>query len=152
MPMRQCVLFQFLVSFKYIVLPTVAFIQKISNFSPFSGLCTSKRKIHAKIILAGDPKQLDAVTRSHRAKQLGFNTSWLEHLCNTKLYSRNSQSGTFNAAYITQLVKNYRSHPQILCIPNELFYENKLEPIAPESNIFDECGTISNLLLIITNS
>lgn len=99
-----------------------------------TGLCTSPKKVHAKIILAGDPKQLDAVTRSPRAKQLGFQTSWLEQLCSTNLYSRNATTNKFNECYITQLVKNYRSHPQILSIPNELFYENKLQPIAAESN------------------
>lgn len=89
--------------------------------------------IHAKIILAGDPKQLDAVTRSFRAKQLGYNISWLEQLCSSSLYMRNATTGEYNPLYITQLVKNYRSHPKILSIPNELFYENKLEPLAAQS-------------------
>lgn len=92
------------------------------------------KKIHAKIILAGDPKQLDAVTRSERAKELGFQTSWLEQLCQTNLYSRNNPALQYHAGFITQLVKNYRSHPQILKIPNELFYDNKLEPMAAQSN------------------
>lgn len=100
----------------------------------YLGLCTSEKKIHAKIILAGDPKQLDAVTRSDRAKELGFQTSWLEQLCKTNLYSRNNLAGQYHEGFITQLVKNYRSHPQILKIPNELFYDNKLEPMAAQSN------------------
>lgn len=97
-------------------------------------MCTSQKKIHAKIILAGDPKQLDAVTRSDRAKELGFQTSWLEQLCKTNLYSRNNLAGQYHEGFITQLVKNYRSHPQILKIPNELFYDNTLEPMAAQSN------------------
>lgn len=97
-------------------------------------MCTSEKKIHAKIILAGDPKQLDAVTRSDRAKELGFQTSWLEQLCATNLYSRNNPAGQYHEGFITQLVKNYRSHPQILKIPNELFYDNTLEPMAAQSN------------------
>lgn len=97
------------------------------------GLCTSKKEIHARIVLAGDPKQLDAVTRSDIAKKMGYNTSWLEQLCKTNLFSRNPKTGKFNETYITQLVKNYRSHPHILSVPNELFYENKLEPNAAES-------------------
>lgn len=109
--------------------------RKFEIIFSFLGLCTSVKKVHAKIILSGDPKQLDAVTRSNRAMQLGFNTSWLEQLCNEDLYSRNPETGTFNVASITQLVKNYRSHPHILSIPNELFYENKLEPIAAKCNL-----------------
>lgn len=131
------------------------------NYSLFSlGLCTSHKNIHAQIVLAGDPKQLDAVTKSEKAKALGYSTSWLEQLCNTNLYSRNATTGKFNESYITQLVspvsfwntpsqyiiillffrhiyqvKNYRSHPHILSVPNELFYENKLESCAAKSNI-----------------
>lgn len=95
------------------------------------GLCTSHKQIHAKIVLAGDPKQLDAVTRSDVARSLGYNTSWMEQLCNTNLYQR--KDGKYNELYITQLVKNYRSHPEILRIPNELFYENVLVAAAKES-------------------
>lgn len=72
--------------------------------------------------------QLDAVTRSDVARKMKYNTSWLERLCDSQLYKRND--GKFNELYITQLVKNYRSHPEILRIPNELFYENTLESCA----------------------
>lgn len=89
-------------------------------------------KIHASIILAGDPKQLDAVTKSEKAKELGFRTSFLEHLCERKLYKRNDKTNRFNEIYITQLVRNYRSHPVILKLSNELFYDNTLIPMASE--------------------
>lgn len=62
--------------------------------------------------------------------RLGYKTSWMEQLCGTNLYSRHPTSGRFNEFYITQLVKNYRSHPDILRIPNELFYGNTLQPMA----------------------
>lgn len=32
----------------------------------------------------------------------------------------------YHSNYITKLLKNYRSHPAILAIPNELFYDNEL--------------------------
>lgn len=108
------------------------FHELINSDFTFSGLCTSPREIHAKIVLAGDPKQLDAVTRSDAAKQMGFNTSWMERLCDSSLYQR--KNGKFNELYITQLVKNYRSHPEILRISNELFYEGVLEPCAKDGN------------------
>lgn len=84
-------------------------------------------EVHANIVLIGDPKQLDAVTKSKWSTKLGFKISWLEHLFNLPLYQRNEKTGEFNQTYITQLVKNYRSHSAILTVPNELFYENKLE-------------------------
>lgn len=43
------------------------------------------------------------------------------------LYKRHEVTGRFDKTYITQLVQNYRSHPAILKVPNELFYENQLK-------------------------
>lgn len=91
------------------------------------GLCTSYGQINSSVVLAGDPKQLDAVTKSDYAKQLGFNTSLMERLFEKQLYKRDSTTDRYNPKFITQLVKNYRSHAAILTIPNELFYDNKLE-------------------------
>ncbi|XP_055301141.1 putative helicase mov-10-B.1 isoform X2 [Sitodiplosis mosellana] len=121
--------------FGYVFIDECASAHETMCLIPIAGLCTSSKKIHAKIVLAGDPKQLDAVTKSEKAKALGYSTSWLEQLCCTNLYTRNATTGKFNEMYITQLVKNYRSHPHILSVPNELFYENKLEACAAEKNI-----------------
>lgn len=110
---------------------TSASIKVNGNFILFvSGLCTSKKKVHAKVILSGDPKQLGPVTRSNMRIEMGYNKSWLAHLSRTKLYSRNEESGKLNESFITYLTKNYRSHPQILHIPNELFYENAMQSLA----------------------
>lgn len=101
----------------------------------YVGLCTTKKEIHAQIVLAGDPKQLGAVSKSLVGKQLGYTVSWMERLCEYQLYSKQS-AGNFDIRYITQLVKNYRSHPEILRIPNELFYDNTLVALAKEGFIF----------------
>lgn len=94
----------------------------------FVGLCTSDYgNVHANIVLIGDPKQLDAVTKSDWSTELGFKISWFEQLFKMPLYKPHNQTGEFNKTYITQLVKNYRSHPFILKVPNELFYGNKLK-------------------------
>lgn len=81
-------------------------------------------------MLAGDPKQLDPVTKSKHSKELGFSKSLMEQLFEQKLYQRNILTTKFNPVYITQLVKNYRSHKDILKVPNELFYDNRLVPQA----------------------
>lgn len=92
------------------------------------GLCTEANgKVHGCVVLAGDPMQLDAVTKSKYAKKLGYSTLLMEQLLKRPLYQPNRITKKFNAKYITQLVENYRSHPDILKVPNELFYENRLK-------------------------
>lgn len=99
-----------------------------------SGLCSSQNQITSSLVLAGDPKQLDAVTRSRCATKLGFNVSFMEQLLKRPLYKRNSKTGEYNHNYITQLVKNYRSHSAILHAANTLFYENKLQVSAAKGS------------------
>lgn len=83
-------------------------------------------RVLANIVVAGDIKQLDAVTKSENAKQLGFGTSFMEHLLERPLYKRNAETNKFCEKYIIQLIQNYRSHESILKIPNELFYNATL--------------------------
>lgn len=66
--------------------------------------------------------------------EMGYNMSWLTHLSRKLLYSRNEQTGNYNESFITYLSKNYRSHPQILHIPNELFYEKEMQSLAKNGN------------------
>ncbi|XP_055307313.1 putative helicase MOV-10, partial [Sitodiplosis mosellana] len=95
-------------------------------------LCSEKNRINANIILAGDPKQLDAVCKSNNAAGLGLKTSLMERLYNLPAYGNGQvhqpQSGTMNnnSDCITQLIKNYRSHKAILHVANALFYKSTL--------------------------
>lgn len=100
-----------------------------------TGLCTSVGQVHANIVLIGDPKQLDAVTKSDWSARLGFKISWFEQLFNSVMYKRDMTTGKFNPTYITQLIQNYRSHRDILKIPNKLFYDNSLVAIANPGNL-----------------
>lgn len=100
-----------------------------------SGLSTVSSGIRASIVLAGDPKQLPAVTKSTFAMKMGFSTSFMERLFTKPLYRRHPSTEQYNQKFITQLVKNYRSHSAILHISNMLFYEQKLEAAAPIENI-----------------
>lgn len=84
--------------------------------------------MRTRIVLSGDPKQLDAVTKSRNAINLGFKTSLMEYLMlNKKYYMRNPVTKRFNPKHIVILQKNYRSHPSILDVPNRLFYDGHLE-------------------------
>lgn len=57
----------------------------------------------------------------------------MEQIQDENLYKRNTSTGKFNQNYMTQLVKNYRCHKDILLKPSELFYDGVLEAAAPES-------------------
>ncbi|KAG4068951.1 hypothetical protein HA402_005099 [Bradysia odoriphaga] len=130
--------------FSYVIIDECASTPETMALVPIAGLCTSVSEVHANIVLAGDPKQLDAVTKSEWATKLGFSVSWLEQLFKYPLYGRDTETGKFNSNYITHLVKNYRSHPSILHVPNQLFYDGLLEAKATP-DVIDLSGTFPHL-------
>lgn len=78
------------------------------------------------LVLAGDSMQLGPVTHS----DTDLNVSMLERLLKRPLYLRDDvlfpDTGGFDARFVTKLLETYRCHPEIIKIPNELFYENDL--------------------------
>ncbi|XP_043098693.1 putative helicase mov-10-B.1 [Puntigrus tetrazona] len=85
-----------------------------------------------QLVLAGDPKQLGPVLRSPLAQLHGLGQSLLERLMKQNALYQKSQDGQsgFDTRFVTKLLRNYRSHPAILKIPNELFYDNELQVFA----------------------
>jgi hypothetical protein len=51
------------------------------------------------------------------------------------------KSGKYNAAVITKLVRNFRSHESILKIPSELFYNSELQPSADRDKVESMLGS-----------
>ena len=49
-----------------------------------------------------------------------------------KVYTRNDQDKKYDERILTKLLNNYRSHPEILVVPNRCFYNNELEACADE--------------------
>ncbi|TPX32696.1 hypothetical protein SmJEL517_g04200 [Synchytrium microbalum] len=89
----------------------------------------------SQIVLAGDPMQLGPVLRSDIVKQFGLHRSYLERLTELPVYKpKQSQDGSHaqyeNPHLVTKLVRNYRSHPALLTLPNQLFYNSDLIPAA----------------------
>ncbi|XP_028262753.1 putative helicase mov-10-B.1 [Parambassis ranga] len=84
------------------------------------------------LVLAGDPKQLGPILRSPLALQHGLGLSLLERLMTDSALYQKSESGHFDTRFVTKLLRNYRSHPAILKVPNELFYENELQVFADQ--------------------
>lgn len=80
------------------------------------------------LVLAGDPLQLGPVVISREASKLGLGISLMERLKrDCALYSDERRDPN----YIMMLKKNFRSHRDILSIPDELFYHGQLEAMAP---------------------
>ncbi|XP_018541427.1 putative helicase mov-10-B.2 isoform X29 [Lates calcarifer] len=95
---------------------------------PLAGLLHAET---GQVVLAGDPKQLGPILRSPFALKYGMGVSLLERMMNDfSLYQKDND--VFNNRYVTKLLRNYRSHPAILKIPNELFYDGELQCHADE--------------------
>ncbi|XP_051996519.1 putative helicase mov-10-B.1 [Xyrauchen texanus] len=88
--------------------------------------------VKGQLVLAGDPQQLGPVLRSPLAQLHGLGQSLLERLMTQNALYQKLQDGDprYDSRFVTKLLRNYRSHPAILKIPNELFYENELQVFA----------------------
>ncbi|CAM4716229.1 unnamed protein product [Leuciscus chuanchicus] len=92
-----------------------------------------------QLVLAGDPKQLGPILRSPLAINHGFDVSLLERLMTQNdLYKKDDIE--FDKRYVTKLLLNYRSHPSILKVPNELFYDGELKACANEISSNQYCN------------
>lgn len=114
--------------FNVVIIDECANTHETTAFIPIAGLVTEQGKVCAKIVLAGDPQQLEPVTKSKHAVDYGFSKSYLERLTEMKPYKLNPN---YDERFITFLTKNYRSHKSILDVPNELFYGSRLVACAP---------------------
>lgn len=87
-----------------------------------------------QVIVSGDPMQLGPVTHSSAASEHGLGTSLIERLLNYSLYKRDSESFSetngYDPLYVTKLIHCYRCHPEIIRLPNQLFYNSDLIPSA----------------------
>ncbi|KAJ0064239.1 hypothetical protein NL108_001553 [Boleophthalmus pectinirostris] len=82
-----------------------------------------------QVVLAGDPKQLGPIIKSPFARRFCMGVSLLERLMTDfPLYQKTN--GVLDNRFVTELLRNYRSHPAILKIPNEFFYDGELQACA----------------------
>uniref|UniRef100_A0A672H426 RNA helicase n=1 Tax=Salarias fasciatus TaxID=181472 RepID=A0A672H426_SALFA len=94
---------------------------------PLAGLLDPQS---GQVVLAGDPKQLGPIIRSPFAQKYGLGVSLLQRLMDN--FSVYKKDDGLNNAFVTKLLQNYRSHPAILKVPNERFYDNELQVCADE--------------------
>lgn len=106
---------------------------------PFAGILSDNEQVTGQLVLAGDPRQLGPRIHSTFTNYCSLGISMLERLMDTvEIYARDEKSSKpHDERCVTKLTKNYRSHPEILKIPNKLFYNNDLEAIGnPQINMF----------------
>ncbi|KAM0788175.1 hypothetical protein ACM66B_001336 [Microbotryomycetes sp. NB124-2] len=95
------------------------------------------------ITICGDSKQLGPIIVSPEARAIGLDSSLLERLAERDVYRRHPVARRNKAANpnttwtlgtpFVDLTKNYRSATPILMLPSTLFYNESLEPYAPQS-------------------
>lgn len=89
--------------------------------------------IHAEygqVVLAGDSLQLGPVVQCRIAKHFGLEESFLSRLLHQFPYQKDPEGfeSYYDPRLVTKLVINYRSLPEILELPNSLFYDSELQP------------------------
>ncbi|XP_050511315.1 putative helicase mov-10-B.1 isoform X2 [Diabrotica virgifera virgifera] len=102
--------------------PDVVFVDEAAQAcEPEVCIALGMVKHGQQIVLAGDPKQLGPSLTSDSAIRYGLGISLLERIMQTELYHQHNQR------CITMLIQNFRNHPKILTLPNELFYGDQLQ-------------------------
>ncbi|EDV37969.1 uncharacterized protein Dana_GF11149, isoform B [Drosophila ananassae] len=86
------------------------------------------------LILSGDHKQLGPVLQSQRASQWGLSLSLFERLLQRNCYQV-KDDGSYNEAVQTRLIRNFRSHPEIVALYSDLYYGGKLKAKAPMDSV-----------------
>ncbi|KAI0263051.1 P-loop containing nucleoside triphosphate hydrolase protein [Gloeopeniophorella convolvens] len=101
-----------------------------------------------KVVLSGDPKQLRPIVRSAVADALGLGISYLERLMERDAYrgpDSHGASSNVEESYV-KLLKNYRSHHEIIRFPSARFYNEELEPCGEATSI-NSCLNLTPLVL-----
>ncbi|KAF5277498.1 hypothetical protein FQR65_LT03836 [Abscondita terminalis] len=85
-----------------------------------------------QVILAGDPCQLGPTILSKVASMYGLEETYLDRMLDRYPYIKDMESfpktGGYNPQFVTKLVYNYRSLPDILKLPSMMFYNDQLIP------------------------
>ncbi|XP_062419615.1 putative helicase mov-10-B.2 [Pungitius pungitius] len=121
--------------YSFLFVDEASFSAETECLIPLAGLLIPHK---CQVVLAGDPKQLGPVISSMLAVRHGMGVSMLERLLDIDLYRRHERHG-FNNCYVSKLLRNYRSHPAILKVPNELFYNGELQSYADKNTTSSFC-------------
>ncbi|XP_033101915.1 helicase sen1-like isoform X2 [Anneissia japonica] len=111
-------------NFKYVIVDEACQCTEVDTLIPlkFKGL---------KLLLVGDPHQLQATVVSEKAKELGFQQSMFERMY--KYFK--TLNLPVNPVHL--LRTQYRMHPEICSFPSKYFYNNELETYLPVETIYN---------------
>ncbi|XP_053685734.1 putative helicase MOV-10 [Sabethes cyaneus] len=121
--------------FKYVFIDECGSSSEPAALVAIAGLVSSRKKINACVVVAGDPYQLGPVIRSELADKMGLGISMLERLMKLPVYKPDPITKSYNGHLITKLLRNYRSHEILLEYPNKQFYGNELICVAPREEV-----------------
>lgn len=96
---------------------------------------TLLNKRRGQCVLSGDIKQLGPILISRLGNIFEYNSSMLERLLTTQSFYKRTygpEGDEYDPKFVTKLKINYRSHPSILKLYNDLFYEGELEAAVDE--------------------
>ncbi|KAL1516751.1 hypothetical protein ABEB36_000615 [Hypothenemus hampei] len=83
-----------------------------------------------KLVLVGDPQQLNATIMDREAIKMGFEQSLFTRLA--------TKFGSDPRSPIKMLYEQYRMHPEICDFPNRQFYEGKLRSVCKNSRVLQK--------------
>lgn len=95
------------------------------SMEPESLIALTAMRKKTQCILSGDPQQLGPIVLSRFGKLNNFDISLMERLLVTHpFYARNHgpKQDQYDPKFVSKLKINYRSHPSVLKIYNDLFY------------------------------
>lgn len=116
--------------FRYVFIDECGSASEPAALTALAGMVSSRGRLNASVVLAGDPYQLGPVIRSELAAKMGLGMSMLERLMNLPVYQKDPITKLYNTQLITKLVKNYRSHEALIKFSNEQFYDGELQCLA----------------------
>ncbi|XP_058465257.1 putative helicase MOV-10 isoform X3 [Malaya genurostris] len=121
--------------FDYVFIDECGSASEPASLVAIAGLVTTKKKLNASVIIAGDPYQLGPVIRSEIADKMGLGISMLERLMNLPVYQKCPNKNVYNQQVITKLVRNFRSHPALIEFANKQFYDSELISVASKDEV-----------------
>uniref|UniRef100_A0A0K8V839 Putative helicase MOV-10 n=3 Tax=Bactrocera latifrons TaxID=174628 RepID=A0A0K8V839_BACLA len=86
---------------------------------------TATLSSNSSLVIAGDHQQLGPILNSKRAANMGLELSLMERLLARDCY-RVDEYGNYNRQIQIRLRRNYRSHPEIVKLFSEMFYDGQL--------------------------
>ncbi|KAH8239207.1 hypothetical protein KR032_001787 [Drosophila birchii] len=95
-------------------------------------------KDQSQVVLAGDPRQLQAIVINNFSCHNEYAKSFLERLLDRPPYKKDLQrfpdSSGYNPMCLTKLLNNYRALPTIMCTYSKLFYDDELISMVSETD------------------